>query len=169
VNIYEVEDEVDGHVRHLVGFMDAGLADAVGLVSHAMIGEFRPGPEGGFDTDTFSVNPEFLDVVTQFLNAQPECSVELVEGARRIPGERLYLVDPRSPARDDEDPPPEDVLGWYEVDPQGRVVPDSFRYNEEHVWFSQNSGISGLLVNREFYEFVHAQARGGELGGGRRD
>ncbi|GIW88763.1 MAG: hypothetical protein KatS3mg108_3087 [Isosphaeraceae bacterium] len=160
LNVYEVEDEQRGGTRHLVGFMDPVLAGAIGLVSHAMVGEFTPGPSGDFDPGSFTVNPEFVDAVIRFMNLQPARSEPLRQGAREIPGERLYVVDPRADVAEDEDPEPEDVLGWYQVDQAGELVPDSFRYNAQHVWFSTRSGVSGLLMDRTFYEFIHPEAHG---------
>jgi hypothetical protein len=164
LNIYEVE--TDEGTKHLVGFQDPVLAGSVGLASHAMIGEFRPDPDGEFDPDSFTVNPEFVEAVTQYMNAVPVEAPALVEGARQIPGERLYVVDPRNDTPMDEDPPAEDVLGWYEVDDAGQVVPDSFEYNGEHLWFSTRSGVSGLLEDRNFYRFLHPEAHGEDEEGG---
>jgi hypothetical protein len=158
LNVYEVEDDTQGRVRHLIGFMDGVLAGSIGLVSHAMVGEFEPKEDGSFDPDTFTLNPEFLDAATQFLNAQGKVSQELSEGAAQAPGERLYLVDPRNFSEGDEEPPAEDVLGWYEVDERGAVVADSFSYNPDHRWFTHERGPSGLLMNRAFYEFLHPGA-----------
>jgi hypothetical protein len=157
LNVYEVEDE--GRIRHLVGFQDGVLAGSIGLVSHAMVGEYEPEPDGTFNPDTFKLNTEFLDAAKQFLNAQAKISPELIEGATQVPGERLFLVDPRNHSEGDEEPPAEDVLGWYDVDDTGHVVENSFVYNPQHAWFSKSSGASGLLANRAFYEFLHPTAR----------
>lgn len=159
LNVYEVEDEANGGVRHLIGFMDAVLAGSVGLVSHAMVGEYQPNAEGEFDPETFALNTEFLEAAVQFLNAQAKISPELIENALKVPGEKLFLVDPRNVSEGDEEPEPEDVLGWYEVDEAGNVVDDSFEYNTAHLWFSPRFGPSGLLANRAFYEFLHPMAR----------
>jgi hypothetical protein len=165
LNIFEIEDDEQGRVRHLVGFIDAVLAGSVGLVSHAMVGEFQPAEDGSFDPSTFTPNPEFLTAAKQFLNAQAKVSHELLEGATQVPGQRLYLVDPRNQSLEHDDPPPEDVLGWYEVDENGKVVADSFAYNPEHLWFSELSGPSGLLSNRTFYDFLHPVPPANEAGG----
>lgn len=161
LNIYEVEGEEPGRTRHLVGFMDPVLAGAIGLSSHAMVGEFEPGADGQFDPDTFQVNPEFVEALIRFLNEQPARSPQLAEGAREIPGKKLYIVDPRATVDDDADPEPEDVLGWFTVSNAGTLEPDSFEYNAEHRWFSKTSGVSGLLMDRSFYAFLHPQARSG--------
>lgn len=160
LNIYEVEDEEDGGTRHLVGFQDPVLAGAVGLASHAMIGEFEPDPDGEFDPETFTLNPEFVEAVVRYMNEQPDITPALSEGASQIPGERLYVVDPRNESPLDEDPPAADVLGYFEVDDAGLIVPDSFSYHDGHVWFSREYGVSGMLADRRFYEWLHPEAHG---------
>lgn len=158
LNVYQVEDERDGRTRHFIGFMDPVLAGSVGLSSHALIGEFTPGPDGEFTPESFRVNDEFIAAVTAFLNAQPPHSSDLSKGARQIPNQRLFVVDPRNDSPPDHDPSIHDVLGWFQVDPTGVIVPSSFAYNPDHQWFSPDSGISGLLYNRTFYEFLHPEA-----------
>jgi hypothetical protein len=153
LNVYEVE--VDGATRHLVGFLDPVLAGIKGIDSRAMVGEFTPGPDGEFDPSTFQVNPEFIEAVTRYLNEHPGRSPEVADQARSIPGRKLYLVDPRNTTPLDDDPPAFDVLGAFDVDSEGRVIADTFRYNSAHVWFSAESGISGLLQDRRFYDWLH--------------
>ncbi len=160
LNIYEIEDQDKGGTRHLVGFQDPVLAGSVGLASHAMIGEFEPDPDGEFDPETFVLNPEFLEAVVRYMNEQPAITPALAEGARQIPGERLYVVDPRNDTPPEDDPPPADVLGYFEVDDAGNIVPDSFSYFDGHVWFSREFGVSGMLSDRQFYEWLHPEARG---------
>lgn len=157
LNIFEVETE-EG-TRHLVGFQDPVLAGAVGLASHAMVGEFTPKPDGEFDAETFEPNPEFIEAVVAFMNGIPEQSPELNEGARQIPGQRLHIVDPRNDTPTEDDPPLEDVLGSFHVDDTGAIVEDSFEYNDDHVWFSRASGVSGLLSDRGFYDWLHPESR----------
>ncbi len=157
LNIFEVETE--NGTRHLVGFQDPVLAGSVGLASHAMVGEFEPGPDGEFDPDSFEPNPEFVEAVVAYMNIIPGLSPNLAEGARQIPGQRLYIVDPRNETPGDSDPPAEDVLGCFHVDDSGEIVADSFEYNDEHVWFSRDFGVSGLLSDRVFYEWIHPEAR----------
>jgi hypothetical protein len=157
LNVFEFEEE--GETRHVVAYMDPVLAGSVGLSSHAVVGDFTPGADGEFDPDTFAPNPEFLDSVAEFLNGQPEHSPELQAGARGSVGQPLFLVDPRCTTVADDDPEPEDVLGHFVVDETGTIVPDSFVYNPQHVWFSTRSGVSGLLSDRAFYEFLHPESR----------
>lgn len=162
LNIFEVE--TDGGTRHLVGYQDPVLAGAVGLASHAMVGEFTPDADGEFDPDSFDPNPEFVEAVVGYMNAVLVHTPSLIEGARQVPGRPLYVVDPRNETPADEDPPTEDVLGSFDVDDAGSIVPDSFEYNAEHVWFSRDSGVSGLLSDRTFYDWLHPESRPGEDG-----
>lgn len=157
LNIFEVETE-EG-LRHFVGFQDQVLAGAIGLASHAMVGEFNPKPDGEFDAETFTPNPEFIGAVVAYMNGVPEQSPELAEGARQIPGQRLHIVDPRNQTPTEEDPPLEDVLGSYQVDDSGAIETDSFEYNQDHIWFSPAFGISGLLADLNFYHWLHPEAR----------
>ncbi|MFO0956088.1 MAG: hypothetical protein U0800_01330 [Isosphaeraceae bacterium] len=149
---FEIDD--DGKPRHLVGFLHRVLAESRGLKSEAMVGEFDPTPTGDFDPATFRRNPEFVAAFVQYMNRKARGNAELHEAAKQRPGERLYLVDPRNP--DEEGAPPEsDVLGSYEVDDQGAIVPDSFEYNDQHAWFCPHSGISGVFHDMEFYAALH--------------
>ena len=157
LNVYEFEE--DGQTRHVVAYMEPVLAGSVGLMSHAVVGEFLPGPDGQFDPDTFTPNPEFVEAVAEFLNGQPEHSPELQAGASQSNGQPLFLVDPRCTTEPHEDPEPEDVLGHFMVDELGAILPNSFVYNPQHVWFSTRSGVSGLLSDRAFYDFLHHEAR----------
>ncbi len=158
LNIYEVETE--GGTEHWVGFQDPVLAGVIGVQSHAMVGDFTPGPDGDFDPETFDVNPEFLEVVTAYMNLQPAQLPEMAENAKQIPGQPLYVVDPRNDTPLDEDPPAEDVLGHFQVDEHGTIVPNSFEYNTDHTWFSTEAGVSGMLADRRFYAWLHPQAHG---------
>lgn len=157
LNIYEVDTE-DGP-RHLIGFLDPVLAGSVGILSGAMVGEFTPDESGDFDPETFLLNPDFIEAVTAFMNEEPSRITTLSEGAKEIPGQWLYVVDPRNRTPPDEDPPAEDILGAYAVDETGQIAPNSFQYNAQHLWFSRESGVSGMLADRRFYEWMHPQAR----------
>ena len=156
LNIFEVQD--GGKTRHLVGFLDTILAGAIGIPSHAMVGDFDPDGQGEFDPQTFRLNPEFVTAVTAYMNGGPSLDPGIAEQAAAIPGQWLYVVDPRNTTDPEEDPPPADVLGCYAVDEAGQVVPKSFQYNKNHRWFDPEAGVSGMLVDRRFYEFVHPRA-----------
>ena len=63
LNVFEVE--ADGARRHLVCFLDTVLAGARGIDARSVVGEYVPGPDGGFDPDSFragySAASEFVD------------------------------------------------------------------------------------------------------------
>ena len=157
LNIYEFEE--DGRTRNVVAFMDPVLAGSVGLWSGAFVGDFTPAPDGDFDPNTFFPNPEFIEGVTGFMNSQPGNLSQLEASARTMASEPLFLVDPRCEIEPHEEPEPEDVLGHFMVDTDGTIVPNSFIYNPKHVWFSRTLGVSGLLADRTFYEFLHPEAK----------
>lgn len=156
LNIYEVE--TDSGPRHLVGFLDSVLAGARGIDSRAMIGEFAPGPDGEFNLETFSVNPEFVAAFTAYMNHEAARSPEVIASAEQLRSDWLYLVDPRNQSHADDEPPGADILGCYAVDADGQIVPGSFQYNQNHLWFNPESGTSGLLSDRRFYDWLHHQA-----------
>jgi hypothetical protein len=158
LNVYEVQAE-DGRTLHLVGFLDPVLAGSKGIDSRAMVGDFDPGPDGDFDAAAFRVNPEFIHAVEHYMNEQPARSPQLADEAKGLRGQWLYLVDPRNTTEGDEDPPPGDVLGAFAVDDAGQIVPGSFQYNRQHVWFDPERGVSGMLSDRRFYEWLHPEAR----------
>ena len=154
LNIFEVLTD-DGATRHLVGFLDPVLAGAKGIDSRAMVGEFEPGPDGVFDHSTFRVNPEFIAAVEEFMNGAPSRTPEVVAWARAIPDQFLYVVDPRNRTDPEADPPVSDILGAFTVDGEGRIIPGSFHYNRDHLWFCPESGVSGMLEDRGFYDWLH--------------
>ena len=61
-------------------------------------------------------------------------------------------------AAPESDPPTEDILGSFAVDGDGRLIPDSFRYNPGHLWFHPQTGPSGLLSDRKFHDWLHPEA-----------
>lgn len=154
LNIFEVE--TDEGMKHLIGFVDPVRAGAQGISSRSVVGDFDPGADGGFNPDSFGANPEFLAAFTDFMNDSPSRSDEIVEQAKTIPSQWLYIVDPRDVTPDDEDPPPSNIVGCYAVDEAGQVVPNSFQYNGEHVWFCPRYGVSGMLEDRRFFDWLNA-------------
>ena len=152
LNLFEVED--GGATRHLVCFLEPVRAGAVGIDTRTIVGEYRPGADGGFDLGTFRPNPGFAAVFTDYMNAEAARAPELIEQARQQPGRWLYLVDPR--ARDPEgDVPPGDVVGCFAVDDSGQIAPNSFQYNANHLWFDPAVGPSGILGDRNFYDWLN--------------
>ena len=154
LNIYEVDSE-DGP-KHLVGFLDPVRAGAEGIDSRFMVGEFTPRPDGEFDVETFAANPEFIAAFTDYMNDAPSRAPDVVESAATITSDWLYIVDPRNATEADQDPPTADILGAFAVDDGGQVVPNSFQYNAEHQWFSPDHGISAMLQDRRFHDWLHA-------------
>jgi hypothetical protein len=153
LNIYEVE--IEGGTRHLVGFLDPVLAGAVGIDSRSMVGEFDPGPDGEFNVASFRPNPEFIAALTDYMNQSTIHAPEVIAHAQAQPGGWLYLIDPRNPNVSDETLPAKDLVGCFTVGDDGRIVPDSFRYNRQHLWFDPELGVSGLLEDRRFYDWLH--------------
>lgn len=153
LNMYEVE--IDGAAHHLVAFLDVPLAGIRGIDSRAVVGEFTPGPDGQFSAETFQLNPEFVGVVTQYMNEEQSSSSDVVEQAAANPSAWLYVVDPRHTDAPGVDPSAADVVGCFAVDDHGQVVPNSFQYNREHLLFHPEEGISGLLGDRRFYDWLH--------------
>lgn len=158
LNVFEVE--ADGARRHLVCFLDTVLAGVRGIDVRSVVGEFVPGPEGGFDPGTFRVNPDFVEAFTRYMNEEAARSPEVVDQARSHPGEWLYIVDPRHRGPSDSDPPAADVVGCFAVDGSGQVAPGSFQYNTNHAWIDPARGVSGLLSDRRFYDWLHPSPPG---------
>ena len=162
LNVFEVEAE--GGRRHLVCFQEAVLAGAVGILERSIVGEFTPGPGGAFDPAAFRQNPAFREAATRYLEAKAANAPEIIAGAKVHPDSRLELFDPRHEHGPDQaaEPTDADVLGSFAVDEQGRIVPESFRPNPAHLWFHPESGPSGLLSDRRYYEWLHPVAATGD-------
>jgi hypothetical protein len=156
VNIFEVK--LEGEPAHLVCFLEHALADKVGIDPRSIIGEFEPRPNHEFDPETFQLNPDFLEVFTDYMNLQAARDPELIEQARTNGGRWLFVLDPRYEGSTETEPPMSELLGAYAIDEAGAIVPDSFRYNDNHEWFGAAHGISGVLSDRRFYDWLHAGA-----------
>jgi hypothetical protein len=153
LNVFEVE--TNGVNRHLICFLDVVLAGAVGIDSRSVVGQFDPRPDGGFDSRTFQVNPLFIEVFVQYMNERAALSPEVVREASDRASEWLYLLDPRSAGRSTGESPASDLIGCFAVDDTGQIVPRSFQYNREHAWFDPVRGVSGVLADRGFYDWLH--------------
>jgi hypothetical protein len=153
LNLFEVEHE--GSTRHVVCFLDSVLAGARGIDSRSVIGEFQPGASGEFDLASFRLNPEFVEAFTQYMNAEAIRAPEIVGQARDHASGWLYLVDPRAPDPAADELPAGELLGCFAVDSEGQLVPNSFQYNSNHLWFDPSSGVSGVLSDRGFYDWLH--------------
>ncbi|HEV3165373.1 MAG TPA: hypothetical protein VGZ22_15205 [Isosphaeraceae bacterium] len=153
LNVFEVE--VEGATHHMVCYLDPVLAGSRGIDSRSVIGEFTPDAQGEFDPRTFRINPEFIEAFVQYMNAESTGATEAIAQARDQPGGWLYLIDPRNPRRPEVETPPGDLVGCFAVDDTGQIVPNSFQYNQNHLWFDPVSGVSGLLYDRKFYDWLH--------------
>jgi hypothetical protein len=153
LNVFEVE--LEGVHRHLVCFLDVVLAGAVGIEAQSVVGQFEPGETGDFDPETFELNPGFVEIFVQYMNEVTATTAEIVQDASELTSAWLYLLDPRFPGDDGQEPTASDVLGCFAVDDSGQVVPGSFQYNRDHLWFDPVHGVSGVLADRAFYDWLH--------------
>jgi hypothetical protein len=153
INVFEIQRE--GATQHLIGFIDPILAGARGIDARAILGEFTPGADGGFDPRTFQVNPRFITAFEEFMNEVAARSSELMDEATKHPGGRLNIVDGRFRSNAPGDPPSAELIGRFVIDEAGRIVPGSFRHNPDHVWFHPETGTSSILLNRQFYDWLH--------------
>ena len=153
LNVFEVE--TDGQNRHLICFLDPVLAGSVGIDARSVIGEFDPDEDGEFDRNSFIVNTTFIEALTDYMNERTSWLPSIVEEATRNPSEWLYLLDPRFAHDSDEPAPPEDLVGAFAVDDAGQIVPNSFQYNANHEFFHEDNGPSGVLSDRDFYDWLH--------------
>src|SRR4051812_26980053 len=158
LTLYEVE--VEGITRHYVAFIDPALAGSRGLDSASLVGEFTPGPDGGFDVRTFRLNAAFVASIVRYMNEEASRLPELVAQAGEYRDGWLFLIDPRHPDDSAAEPPDRDVLGGFAVDSVGKIVPDSFRYNPRHLLFDPASGESGLFSDERFYDWMHPRPDG---------
>jgi hypothetical protein len=156
LNVYEVVTE-DG-LRHLVCFLDPERADAEGIDPCSVVGEFTPGPGQSFDPATFLPNTVFVEAFKEYMDEEAMRSPELSRAALEHADDWLYVLDPRFHGVHDGEPPAGEILGGYAVDGSGQIIPGSFLYNERHRWFDPVAGVSGVLFDRRFYDWLHAGA-----------
>jgi len=102
-----------------------------------------------------------VEALSGYMNEEGARNPDLLEQAAQHPGDWLYILDPRFSGAEGEEPPAGDLLGCYAVDGEGRIVPDSFLYNENHVLFDPDSGVSAVLYDRRFYDWLHPKPEGG--------
>ena len=156
LNLFEVVDDA-GATHHIVAFVEPVRAGSEGIASRCVVGEFTPGPDGGFDPGSFRANPEFLAAVVDYMNDEAGRSASLVEQARAIRSDWLYVEDPRV-GQDENPPAASDLLGAFAVDDVGQIVPKSFQINSHHRLFTAERGASGLLGDRRFHDWLHDPA-----------
>lgn len=157
LNVFDVEDE--NGTRHLIALVEPVLAGAVGIDEACIVGEFDPTSDGGFDPQAFRLNRTFVETVERYINEVIRHSPDIIAQAQATPGQPLALIDPRNTDPSDSAVPAADMLGRFEVDSEGKVVPDSFRYQFDHVLFDPKRGLSGLLEDQQFYDWLHPEAK----------
>jgi hypothetical protein len=157
VNVFEVE--IDGEVQHLVCFLEHTLGFAKGIDSREVIGRVTRGADGEFDLASLSLNPTFVETFIQYMNDQAARSPEIAREARATPSGWVYVIDPRQPDDPDADTPPSNIVGAFAVDDTGQVVPGSFQYNRNHLWFDPARGQSGFLSRVGFYNWLHSSVK----------
>jgi hypothetical protein len=151
--VYELND-TSGH-HHVICFQDPVHAGSVGIDVRSIVGRFQPDPSGQFTPSTFQFNLAFVDEVSQFMNKSLIHNSSLQDEARNSPDGRLEVIDPRCLSTELLDIPVSSIIGWFAVDALGQIIPDSFLYNHNHLWFDPEYGTSGLLCSRQFYDFLH--------------
>lgn len=156
LNVFEVETE--GVHHHLICFLDVILAGSRGIDSRSVIGQFTPRSGGAFDLESFQVNPAFIEVFVQYMNASAINFPEIIREASSRSSDWLYLLDPRTPGEFSLDPRASDLIGCFAVDDHGQIVPRSFQYNRDHLWFDPVRGVSGVFSDRAFYQWLHPKA-----------
>lgn len=158
LNVFEVDQ--DGERVHLLCFAEAVLGGAQGLAHECVVGEIAPDEDGALLPEGLMVNPLFVGALEGYLNHMSTVRPELAtQGAAAKGDPRLVLLDPRFAGGPEDEPPIEDVLGSYALEPDGAILPDSFVYNHAHRLFDPNRGPSGLFHDLKFYEWLHPEAR----------
>lgn len=153
--VYVLDDTSGRH--HVICFQDPVLAGSVGVDVRTIVGRYFPTPEGRFDPATFQFNTGFVLTVTDFMNRVVFEDPWLHQEAKHVAGGRLEVIDPRCVAAELTEIPMSEIVGWFAVDDSGLILPDSFLYNHNHLWFEPQFGTSGLLSLRSFYDFVHGR------------
>ena len=154
LNVFQVE--IEGVLRHFICFLDPILAGAKGIPGPSVIGEYQPKADGSFDLASFELNPEFVENYIRYMNDVAIRAPDLVAEAKQHASGLLYVLDPRYELAAGVEPPATELIGCYAVDESGQIVPASFQYNENHAWFAPESGTSGVLHDRRFYDWLHA-------------
>lgn len=155
LNVFDIESETGP--RRLLCFVDPVIAGARGIDPRAIVGEFPAELDHVEDPSQFSANPAFIQTFILYMNQVASSSPGLTRQAAANAGETLYVVDPRVPPSQKGEPLPHDVLGAYQIGPDGTIVPGSFGYNEAHLWFHADSGVSGVFADRAFYDWIHVE------------
>ena len=156
LNVFEVAAE-DGRMRHLLAFIEPVRAGSSGIDPRSIVGEITPTGTGGYDPHSLLLNPGFIEAFTTYMNEVAALAPEIVEPAKSLASGWVYVIDPRNANEPGVDPPTQDLVGAYAVDEIGQVVPRSFQYNKNHVLIDQERGMSGVFIDRLFYDWLHPE------------
>jgi hypothetical protein len=153
LNVYEVETEAGPSA--FLCFVDPVLAAANGIDPRSILGLYKVDEREDFDIDGFAVNPAFVAAFADYMNEEAAISGAIIAQARDLADGPLYILDPREPGIEGTEPAEADVLGAFDVDESGQIIPGSFEYNEGHTFFDRARGPSGVLQDRQFYNWLH--------------
>jgi hypothetical protein len=153
LNVYEVETNAGPSA--FLCFIDPVLAGARGIDPRSILGLYKVDDREDFDVDGFEVNPAFVAAFADYMNEEAANSGAIVAQARDLADGPLYILDPRDPGEEGAEPAEADVLGAFDVDDEGLIIPGSFCYNEGHTLFDRARGPSGVLHDRQFYNWLH--------------
>lgn len=107
--------------------------------------------------DTFRSNKTFLDFLAKYLRGELGDDLGQIAGAAVEPGERFYLIDPRTP-----DPggavPPSDIVGVYDTDGTGHPLLATFRGNPNYRPIDATGAPSALLEDRQIAKHLLAKS-----------
>ena len=154
LNIFEVS--MNGETRQLLCFLEPGDLGEDGISPEAIVGELHPDDDSEEDQE-FDLNPAFVQALVEFMNHEAIYSEGLIDQAKQAGKGWLYLLDPRNATPPDQEPPVGDLLGAFAVGEDGTIVPDSFQYNEQHLFFDPVHGQSGIFSDQRFYDWLHEE------------
>jgi hypothetical protein len=122
-----IEGQIEGKPSPLVVMSDAPEA---GVEPKQILGtvELR-GSQPAWDT--FRPNRTFLDFLASYLRGELGADLGNIASARVEPGERFYVIDPRT-ADPGGEVPPTDIVGVYDTDASGRPLLETFRGNPSY-------------------------------------
>ena len=160
LNVFDIVDE--GSHRHLLCFIEPELARENGVDSRSIVGQFQPGPDDELDPATLVINTEFLEAFIRYMNEEAAYRPDMRAEAHENIGGKVFLLDPRAKPVDDDKLDGRNILGSFEVDDAGVIVPGSFIYNDHHTWFCETNGISGVFTDRVFYDWLHPSPASGQ-------
>ena len=100
---------------------------------------------------TFRRNTTFADRFARYMRGEAAAQPAILDEARVKPGEYVYVIDPRTPTPQGR-VPFDDIVGWYESDPDGDPRPETFTYNPKHLLVTEEGRWSGVLEDKGLAE-----------------